>query len=304
MKIDRYLALKILIALAVATSTVIGLHRSNQPTQDVRMKIEEAAARQVLALSGSVEGDLPFVVIEPKDWRAVYAVDIGKLCESTSANSIARAYSTGLNQRPLPTLSGDYTAADVKAIAKPFTGVAIFLQPRDRQEVTDERPFGVWWLVRMPADKASALRQEAANGKLNNVSFHFDALMPLVPVAWAQTAGYVIFAAVTPLNIENDLLTQVVASDHVDRPAFYAGTANERYQAAYRHWQAEISTKQHEWDAIADELRAKIETAKTKPQTEWEAVRAEVSEAASKAKVEKDAWLKAHPEPKLSESVS
>ena len=304
MKIDRYLLLKILIAPAVVASTIIGLHRSNPPTQDIRIKIEEAAARQVQALSSSVEGDLPLIVIEPKDWRAVYAVDIGGFCESSPSNSIAKSYSTGLSQRPLPTLTGDYTAADVKPIAKPFMGVAILLQPRDHQEVTGERPFGVWWLVHMTADRASALRQEAANGKLNNLSLHFDAQMPLVPVAWAQTAGYAIFAAVTPLNIENDLLTQVVASDRVDSPAFYAGTTNERYQAAYRHWRAESNDKQREWDAIADELRAKVEAAKSKPQAEWEAVRTEVSEAASKAKAEKDAWLKAHPEPKPSESAS
>ena len=83
----------------------------------------------------------------------------------------------------------------------------------------------------------------------------------------------------------------------------YAGTPEERYQAALAYWRKNVEAKQREWNEEERVLRTKLEAVKDKPQSEIEAVRNEVSQGAAKAKAAKDAYLHAHPQPTPPSSI-
>jgi hypothetical protein len=290
---NRFAIQKGVIAIAAIGSAVPGvLHLQKQ---DYPKQLAEAAHQQVQDLSEQLTGKLPLLSSTVDRWRPVFAVDIGDFCRQNPAEVLAMNYRTEFANGQLPVLAGYFKVSDVVAISKPFSGIALLLQSLDLQEIGDPRPFAVWWLVQMPSAQASSVRQVIANSTLKTVNLHFDPQTPLIPVDWIQSGGFTVFAAVTPSNIRGEQISQVVSPDRLDDPSSYTGNAQERYQAALTHWQPIFSQKQREWEAKATDLRERLLTAAGKPNEQ--AVRDEVSEAATEAKAEKDAWMKAHPQP-------
>lgn len=242
----------------------------------------------------NVRGTLPLVT-ERKQWRAIYAVDIAAFCRSVSSETLGKTYASGLAGTSVATLAGDYEIVEAKPVSAPFEGAALLLRSRNSQDVSDQRPYAVWWFVKLPQDAAGAVRQSIADGKLRDV-LHFDRGRPLVPIALTQRDGFTLFAAVTPCNIAvNQAFIQLASEDQADSPDSYAGTPQDQYQAALAHWQTVYRDKQSEWNAAASELRAKLSEVKGKPNEE--SVRAEVSAVASKVRADKEAWELAHPQP-------
>lgn len=290
---NRFAIQKGVIAIAAIGSAVPGLLHLRK--QDYPEQLAEAAHQQVQDLSERLNGKLPLVPATVDRWYPVFAVDIGEFCRQNPSEVLAKNYGTGFANGPLPSLAGFFKVCEVEAISKPFSGIALLLESLERQEIGDSRPFAVWWLVQMPNAQASAVRQVIANSTLKNANLHFDAQVPLVPVNWIRSGGFTVFAAVTPRNMRGDEISQVVSPDRLDDPSSYAGNAQERYQAALTHWEPIFSRKQREWEAKATELRERLLSAAGKPSDQ--AIRDEVSEAATEAKAEKDAWMKAHPQP-------
>jgi hypothetical protein len=290
---NRFAIQKGVIAIAAIGSAVPGLLHLRK--QDYPEQLAEAAHQQVQDLSERLNGKLPLVPATVDRWYPVFAVDIGEFCRQNPSEVLAKNYGTGFANGPLPSLAGFFKVCEVEAISKPFSGIALLLESLERQEIGDSRPFAVWWLVQMPNAQASAVRQVIANSTLKNANLHFDAQVPLVPVNWIRSGGFTVFAAVTPRNMRGDEISQVVSPDRLDDPSSYAGNAQERYQAALTHWEPIFSRKQREWEAKATELRERLLAAAGKPSDQ--AIRDEVSEAATEAKAEKDAWMKAHPQP-------
>jgi hypothetical protein len=290
---NRFAIQKGVIAIAAIGSAVPGLLHLQK--QDYPEQLAEAAHQQVQDLSELLNGKLPLVPSTVDRWYPVFAVDIGEFCRQNPSEVLAKNYGTGFANGPLPSLAGFFKVCEVEAISKPFSGIALLLESLERQEIGDSRPFAVWWLVQMPNAQASAVRQVIANSTLKNANLHFDAQVPLVPVNWIRSGGFTVFAAVTPRNMRGDEISQVVSPDRLDDPSSYAGNAQERYQAALTHWEPIFSRKQREWEAKATELRERLLAAAGKPSDQ--AIRDEVSEAATEAKAEKDAWMKAHPQP-------
>jgi hypothetical protein len=291
---NRFAIQKGAIAIAAIGSAVPGLLHLQK--QDYPKQLAEAAHhQQVQDLGERLSGILPLVPSTVDRWSPVFAVDIGEFCRQNPGEVLTKNYGAGFANGQLPALAGYFKVCDVEAISKPFSGVALLLQSLDRQEIGDSRPFAVWWLVQMPNAQASAVRQVIANSTLKTANLHFDAQTPLVPVNWIQSGGFTVFAAVTPRNIRGDEISQVVSPNRLDDPSSYTGNAQERYQAALTHWEPIFSQKQREWEAKATELREKLLAATGKPNDQ--AIRDEVSEAATEAKAEKDAWMKAHPQP-------
>jgi hypothetical protein len=290
---NRFAIQKGVIAIAAIGSAVPGLLHLRK--QDYPEQLAEAAHQQVQDLSERLNGKLPLVPSTVDRWYPVFAVDIGEFCRQNPSEVLAKNYGTGFANGPLPSLTGFFKVCEVEAISKPFSGIALLLESLERQEIGDSRPFAVWWLVQMPNAQASAVRQVIANSTLKNANLHFDAQVPLVPVNWIRSGGFTVFAAVTPRNMRGDEISQVVSPDRLDDPSSYAGNAQERYQAALTHWEPIFSRKQREWEAKATELRERLLAAAGKPSDQ--AIRDQVSEAATEAKAEKDAWMKAHPQP-------
>ena len=294
MKFDKPFFLKASVAIAVIGSAAFSTISLKKPYVDYQAQLVDAAKKQAQQLGSRLNGKLS-VVSEAKAWRPVYAVNVAEFCRATPAETLAKAFGAGFTDRPLTTLTGDFSVRDAKSIIQPFIGVALFLESQDKQELNDSRPFGVWWFLQMSEDKASALRQHAVNGKLSGKSLHFDAETPLVPVTWTTDGGFTLFAAVTPRNVQTPDWEQMLDSEQATDPSSYAGPSTQRYEAASEAWTKLEVAKEWEWEAQAQALRAKLNAAKGTPQAE--AVATEVSDLATKAKAEKESWLKAHPKP-------
>ena len=156
MKFDKPFFLKASVAIAVIGSAAFSTISLKKPYVDYQAQLVDAAKKQAQQLGSRLNGKLS-VVSEAKAWRPVYAVNVAEFCRATPAETLAKAFGAGFTDRPLTTLTGDFSVRDAKSIIQPFIGVALFLESQDKQELNDSRPFGVWWFL---AARHDALRPQ------------------------------------------------------------------------------------------------------------------------------------------------